>query len=187
MNKTEVVKKTLNHQHTPEIPYAINLAGKGYALHGQRLLDAYASEQILQDYHRGMLTFNEAVSLAIGNYMLYVYAPWWRWYNLPAHFAEEDTPEDLPDTRGYGNYEAFFEKVKYIKETYDVYVLVAIWGSHWEKANLARGIQNFLYDLAATVIGLLFGGKLGVVTVLMVLFLGMAVDFVANKVFKRKI
>ena len=149
MNKTEVVKKTLNHQHTPEIPYAINLAGKGYALHGQRLLDAYASEQILQDYHRGMLTFNEAVSLAIGNYMLYVYAPWWRWYNLPAHFAEEDTPEDLPDTRGYGNYEAFFEKVKYIKETYDVYVLVAIWGSHWDKANLARGIQNFLYDLAA--------------------------------------
>lgn len=46
---------------------------------------------------------------------------------------------------------------------------------------------RFLYDLAATVIGLLFGGKLGVVTVLMVLFLGMAVDFVANKVFKRKI
>lgn len=46
---------------------------------------------------------------------------------------------------------------------------------------------RLLYDLTVTLIGLLFGGKLGVVTVLMVLFLGLAVDFVAKKVFKRNI
>lgn len=46
-------------------------------------------------------------------------------------------------------------------------------------------VVRFLYDLLATVIGLAFGGKLGVVTVLMVLFLGMAVDFVAHKLFHR--
>ena len=48
-------------------------------------------------------------------------------------------------------------------------------------------IVRFVYDLVATLIGLLFGGKLGVVTVLMVLFLGVAVDLVAKIVFKRKI
>lgn len=46
-------------------------------------------------------------------------------------------------------------------------------------------VVRFLYDLTATIIGLIFGGKLGIVTVLMVLFLGGAVDFVAKKVFKR--
>lgn len=46
-------------------------------------------------------------------------------------------------------------------------------------------LVRFGYDLLATVIGLLFGGKLRIVTVLMVLFLGMAVDFVAKKVFRR--
>lgn len=44
---------------------------------------------------------------------------------------------------------------------------------------------RFIYDVIFTGIGMLFGGKLGVVTVLMVLFLGVAVDFVAHKVFKR--
>jgi hypothetical protein len=56
----------------------------------------------------------------------------------------------LPETIGYGNYEEFFKKIKYIKENYDVYLLSTIWGSHWEKANFARGIENFLGDLAAS-------------------------------------
>lgn len=46
-------------------------------------------------------------------------------------------------------------------------------------------LVRILYDVIFTGIGMLFGGKLGVVTVLMVLFLGVAVDFVAHKVFKR--
>lgn len=81
--------------------------------------------------------------------MLYVTPPWWDWYEVPAYFKEEDTPEELPDTIGCGSYEDFFEKVKYIKDNYDVYILVTIWGSHWEKAYFSRGIENFLYDLAA--------------------------------------
>lgn len=47
-------------------------------------------------------------------------------------------------------------------------------------------LVRFLYDAVVTLIGVLFGGKLGIVTVLMVLFLGIAVEFVAKKVFKRK-
>lgn len=46
-------------------------------------------------------------------------------------------------------------------------------------------VVRFVYDLVATLIGLAFGGKLGVVTVLMVIFLGVSVDLVAKKVFKR--
>ena len=47
-------------------------------------------------------------------------------------------------------------------------------------------VVRLVYDTVITVIGLLFGGKLGIVTILMVLFLGLAVDLVAKKVFKRK-
>lgn len=47
-------------------------------------------------------------------------------------------------------------------------------------------VVRFAYDAVVTLIGFLFGGKLGLVTVLMVIFLGVAVDFVAKKVFKRK-
>lgn len=62
---------------------------------------------------------------------------------------EEDTPNGLPDTIGTGSYEAFFEKACYLKAEYEAYLLVTIWGSHWEKAYFSRGIENFLYDLAA--------------------------------------
>jgi len=149
MTKTEVLKRTLNHETIPEVPYAINLAPEGYQVYGKRLLEQYATEQIKKDYEQGVFTLEQAVSMSIGNYMLYVTAPWWDWYDLPPYFFEEDTPTELPATRGRGNYEDFFRKIKYIKEHYDVYILVTVWGSHWEKAYFARGIENFLYDLAA--------------------------------------
>ncbi len=48
-------------------------------------------------------------------------------------------------------------------------------------------LVRFLYDMLVTLIGFTFGGKLGVVTVLMVVFLGVAVDIVAKKLFHRNI
>ena len=39
--------------------------------------------------------------------------------------------------------------MEYLKKNYDAYILVTIWGSHWEKAYFSRGIENFLCDLAA--------------------------------------
>lgn len=47
-------------------------------------------------------------------------------------------------------------------------------------------LTRFLYDLVTVLIGVLFGGKLQVVTVLTVLFLGITIEFVARKFFKRK-
>ena len=46
-------------------------------------------------------------------------------------------------------------------------------------------LVRFVYDAVTVVIGMLFGGKLRLVTVLTVLFLGVTVEFVAKKVFKR--
>jgi uroporphyrinogen decarboxylase len=59
-------------------------------------------------------------------------------------------PDEMPQTIGYGSYEAFFEKIHYVREKYGRYILVLIWGSHWEKAYFARGIENFLSDLAGS-------------------------------------
>ena len=54
----------------------------------------------------------------------------------------------MPKTIGSGSYEEFAKTVKNLKENTDAYVLVLIWGSHFEKAYFARGIENFLADLA---------------------------------------
>ena len=47
-------------------------------------------------------------------------------------------------------------------------------------------LVRFLYDLVTLLIGVLFGGKLRIVTVLTVIFLGVTIEFVAKKVFKKK-
>jgi uroporphyrinogen decarboxylase len=61
----------------------------------------------------------------------------------------EDTPDVLPDVQGTGSYEDFNRTIKYLRENHNVYILAVIWGSHFEKANSCRGIENFLADLAA--------------------------------------
>ena len=49
---------------------------------------------------------------------------------------------------GRGSYKDFFETLKALRDNTDKYILVMIYGSHFEKANGARGIENFLADLA---------------------------------------
>ena len=47
-----------------------------------------------------------------------------------------------------GKVEALEEKVKTVRETSDKYILAMFYGSHFEKANFARAIENFLCDIA---------------------------------------
>lgn len=148
MNKRELMKQTISHASTGYTPYSIYLTGEGYNAYGNKLLEDYNNPQVTADLRNGKIDFQQAVSLAIGNHVLYVHAPWWNWYNLPAEFSQEDTPSVMPTTIGYGSYEQFFERCNYIRANYDVYLLVTVWGSHWEKAYFSRGIENFLYDLA---------------------------------------
>ena len=151
MTKRELVYSAIAHKATAAVPQAINLTGEGYKAYGEQLLNDYPNPQVRSDLKEGKITFEQAVSLTIGNNVLYTYCPWWTWYNLPDRFTKcEDTPEDLPDTIASGSYEKFFESTEYIKANYDVYQVITIWGSHWEKAYFARGIENFLYDLAGS-------------------------------------
>jgi uroporphyrinogen-III decarboxylase len=151
MNKTERVKEALRHQNTGCVPYAINFTAEYIQLYGEIILEEFANQKVLRDYKNGILNLAEAVSLGIGNYMLYVYAPWWQWHEVPEHFfSDYDSPDQFPETIGNGSYEDFFKKIKYIKENYDVYLLATVWGSHWEKAYFCRGIENFLGDLAGS-------------------------------------
>lgn len=143
MNRKEILISALRHQDSAYVPYAINMTVEGCDKYGEQLLKDYPNEQVMEDYRRGMLDKMQAVQLAIGNHILYIDAPWWDWYNLTDEFLkEEDTPGRLPDTIGRGSYEQFFEKTRYLRETYDAYLLVTIWGSHWEKAYFSRGIEN---------------------------------------------
>ena len=151
MNKRDLVLEALQHKKSGPVPYAINLTGAGYDAYGERLIEDYASDQVKGDYRKGLLNLQEAVSLGIGNHILHVSAPWWQWHKVPDYFfTDYDAPEILPDTIGRGNYESYFAKLEYLRQNYDVYLLNTVWGSHWEKAYFARGIENFLADLAGS-------------------------------------
>jgi uroporphyrinogen decarboxylase len=51
---------------------------------------------------------------------------------------------------GHGSYPDFFDRLRHLRAHSDKYILVMFFGSHFEKANFARGIENFLADMAGT-------------------------------------
>jgi hypothetical protein len=148
MTKYEIIKEALSHKSGDKVPYSINFTSEYINVYGKALIDTYADEQTKKIIAQGNFCNSEAVSLAIGNYMFSCNAPWWNWYDVPAEYADFDVPKNLPKTLGCGSYEAFFEKAKFIKENTDCYVIVMIYGSHFEKAYFSRGIENFLADIA---------------------------------------
>lgn len=128
MTRREVVKAAINHEETDQVPYFINFTR-----------DALP---IIQEVYKG-----EDLSIDIGNYVHWVRPPWWRWHEVPDDFRGYHVPDGLPKTRGTGSYEAFEEEIARLKEETGCYILVMIYGSHFEKANAARGIEYFLADL----------------------------------------
>ncbi|GHV15585.1 hypothetical protein FACS1894219_12530 [Clostridia bacterium] len=150
MTKREIVKQTLDHKSCGHVPYSVVLTLANYDLYADRLLADYPNPQVMRDLEDGLLTKPQAVSLAIGNHLLYVYAPWWDFYDPDREFAKEvqDPPEYLPNSRGRGSYEFFFKQMQILRDHYDVWMNVTIFGSCWEKANTLRSIENFCADLA---------------------------------------
>ncbi|MFO7636169.1 MAG: uroporphyrinogen decarboxylase family protein, partial [Clostridia bacterium] len=59
----------------------------------------------------------------------------------------QEPPGYLPMTMGTGSYSELEKKALYLQEK-GRYVLGVAYGSHFEKANFCRGIENFLADLA---------------------------------------
>ena len=129
MNKRELVRQAIAHRETERVPYCVMFTDEAEAL-------------IRPHYPEGDL------QLAVGNDVYLIGPPWWDWYNVPDSYRHYEAPDTLPMTRGRGCYEQFFEKCKRIRGETDCYLLATIWGSHFEKAYFARGIENFLADLA---------------------------------------
>ena len=148
MTRNQRVKAAIAHQTPDRIPSCIHLAGDGKAAYADRLFEKYTDDRLQSLVAEGKLSREHAMYYGMGNHVLTVSCPWWNWYDVPAAYSAEEAPDFLPKTIGYGSYEGFAQTVRNIKEHTDAYVLVTIWGSHFEKANFARGIENFLADIA---------------------------------------
>ncbi|TFG86971.1 MAG: hypothetical protein E4H17_03735 [Gemmatimonadales bacterium] len=125
----ECVKAAIEHRQTPRVPYAIDLTGPARELVRDRL---------------GV----EDVDAWLDNDVQNIGVPWWRWHNLGDDWRGEDTPISPPTVIGVNSYQELEDRVKAAREASDKYFLVRIYGSHFEKANSARGIENFLADIA---------------------------------------
>ncbi|MDR1438651.1 MAG: hypothetical protein LBJ10_01130, partial [Clostridiales bacterium] len=128
MVKREIVKSAIAHRETAGIPYCVSFTPE--------------AEKLVRPYFPG-----EDMQLAIGNYVYQISPPWWDWVNLPPSYQEFGAPDCLPQTCGTGSYDSFYRQCGRIRETTDCYILATVWGSHFEKAYFARGIENFLADL----------------------------------------
>ncbi|MGB4369350.1 MAG: uroporphyrinogen decarboxylase family protein [Caldicoprobacterales bacterium] len=150
MTAREMVRAAIDHKEMGRVPYCIGFAADAYEKYKNELTETFLTNDMKNAMSEGILEFYEALSLSIGNHVFYTHEkPWWDWYSVPKNFKEDfDAPDYIPQTRGSGSYEKFGEKLRFIKETTDRYILVTVYGSHFEKANFCRGIQNFLGDLA---------------------------------------
>jgi len=149
MTRCERVKTAISHRDADKIPSCIHLAGDGLQQYANRLYDQFTDERLRKLCAEGKISRQHAMYYGMGNHVLTVSCPWWGWYQVTPDYFAEDTPDYLPKTIGTGSYPDFARTVQNLKEHTDAYVLVTIWGSHFEKANFARGIENFLADLAA--------------------------------------
>jgi len=151
MNAKEIVKAAVEHRETGKVPYCIDFDKDGFNLYAEPLMKRYGSPRINKLLEKGIITQYEAVSLAIGNHVFSLRMPWWEWYQLPEEYLTSHEPPDyLPKTIGTGSYEDSLEKIKAVKEYAECYILIRYYGSHSEKAMLARGSENFYADTAAS-------------------------------------
>jgi uroporphyrinogen decarboxylase len=130
MNRRELVKAAIAHKTTERVPYCICFTQDGekrlQKLIGMRNANDFADSDVKQ-----------------------VGAPWWNWHQLgPEWQSSMDPPSTTATVLGDGSYRDFFDSLKKFRDSSDKYILVMIYVSHFEKAYYARGIENFLADMA---------------------------------------
>jgi uroporphyrinogen decarboxylase len=149
MTRRERVKAAIAHQTPDKTPVFIHLAPDGLHTYNDRLWEKYGREDMRRLRDEGKLENRNALYYSTGNHVCFLENfPWWGWKELPPAYHGEDAPDFIPETVDYGSYEDFAASVRYLNEYTDAYVLVEIWTSDFEKAYNARGIQNFLADMA---------------------------------------
>jgi len=131
MDSRDLVKAAIDHRHTDRVPYCI-----GYTPDGKKELQRLIGEACDAD------DFTDNDVLRIG-------PPWWNWHDLAPDWRQMPPPPTPANVIGRGSYEQFFDDLKRLRDETGKYLLVMVYGSHFEKANAARGIENFLADMAA--------------------------------------
>jgi len=129
MTRREIVKAAIEHRETDRIPYLIDLCPDAW-----EALKPFAGDKSTEEF-----LDNDVKSFGI---------PWWSWHQLGSDWRGVDAPTSPAKVIGGGSYPDFINGIKAAREKSDKYFLVRIYGSHFEKANSARGIENFLADMA---------------------------------------
>lgn len=149
MTKRDITRAAIAHKDIGRVPYCINLTRDAINAYQNELDEYFFNDDIRYAIKNGILTFMEGCQLGFGNYVFCsLEKPWWTWHDLPDQYKGYDAPTLPPKVRGIGSYKRYAEKLAYIKETTDCYITVMIYGSHFEKANNCRGIENFLADMS---------------------------------------
>lgn len=129
MNRREIVTAAIEHRSAPRVPYFIDFCPDAW-----ELLRPLAADRSAEDF--------------IDNDVQDCSVPWWNWHELGPDWYRPDIPTSPAKVIGCGSYNDFINGLKAIKDKSDKYVLVRIYGSHFEKAYFSRGIENFLADMA---------------------------------------
>jgi uroporphyrinogen decarboxylase len=130
MDRRTLVKAAIAHKKTARVPYCIGFTPDGAKVLQESLGIANVEEFVDNDVAR-------------------VGPPWWDWHQLGPDWNLPDVPSSTAQVVGKGDYKRFFDSLKQVREKTGKYILVMVYGSHFEKANFARGIENFLADMAA--------------------------------------
>ena len=129
MNSRDLVKAAIAHQPTDRVPYCIS-----FTPDGEKELQKIIGPRSAKDF--------------ADNDIIQVNAPWWNWHENGPEWQEMEPPATTAKVIGDGSYGDFFDSLKMLRDNSGKYILVMIYGSHFEKANSLRGIENFLADLA---------------------------------------
>lgn len=129
MSRRDLVKAALSHKTTERVPYCVSFTPDG--------------EKRLQE----LIGVRSAMDFA-DNDIIQVSPPWWGWHQLGPEWQSAAAPCTTARVRGDGGYRDFFDSLRMFRDNSDKYILVMIYGSHFEKAYFARGIENFLADMA---------------------------------------
>lgn len=149
MTRRERVKAAIAHQAPDKIPTFFHLAADGLSTYNDRLWERYGKEDMRRLHEEGKLGNRNSLYYSMGNHVCFLENfPWWNWKELPAEYSGWEAPDFIPETEDYGSYEVFERSVHHLREYTDTYILVEVWTSDFEKAYNARGIENFLADMA---------------------------------------
>jgi len=128
MTKREYVKSAIQHKETDRVPYLIDFCPDAWEAMKKAL--------------------GEIPSSLYDNYVHGVGIPWWNWHQLESDWYGKETPKSKAKVIGTGSYDGLADSIKSAADRTGKYMLVMIYGSHFEKAYFSRGIENFLADMA---------------------------------------